>query len=62
MFGAHTKRRPLAIGDRVLALLDPGKAAVRREGKPKSPYRTPHCCTYFSVIKFLLLLSQPYKC
>lgn len=23
MFGAHTKRRPLAIGDRVLALLDP---------------------------------------
>ena len=24
MFGAHTKRRPLTIGDRVLALCDPG--------------------------------------
>lgn len=24
IFGAHTKRRPLNIGDRVLALSDPG--------------------------------------
>lgn len=24
IFGAHTKRRPLTLGDRVLALSDPG--------------------------------------